>query len=93
MPITKSAKKALRQSKKRRLLNLRYKKGLKQAWQSKNLSKIYKSLDKAAKHGLIKKRKAARNKSLAAQSFRSLPKHQSSKDGQKQVLGQTIVFF
>lgn len=83
MPITQSAKKALRQSKKRRLLNLEYTRKIKDAWQSKDLFRIYKAVDKAAKHGLIKKMKAARMKAQAARFFRSLPKNQSAKDTQK----------
>lgn len=83
MPITKSAKKSLRQSKKQRLLNLAYKRRIKASWQSKNLSKIYKALDKAAKHGVIKRRKAARKKAQAARAFQSLPKGQSQKASQK----------
>lgn len=80
MPITASAKKALRQSLRRRARNLRqvnnYKANLKQfkklaaAGQIKEaeklLPKVYKALDKAAKTGVIKKNKAARLKSSAA---------------------------
>jgi len=77
MPITKSAKKALRQSQIRRTRNTKrattYKtaiKDYKKAVQGKDaekiktsLSKVYKSLDKAAKAGVIKKNKASRLKS------------------------------
>jgi small subunit ribosomal protein S20 len=76
MAITKSAKKALRQSLKRRARNRRQKekikslikqvKGLvyqKKAGESKKfLPQIYKLLDKAAKTGLIKKNTATRKK-------------------------------
>ncbi len=79
MPITKSAKKALRQSKKRRVGNLSrinsYKNAVKQfkkliaAGQmdeaSKTLPSVYQSVDKAAKSGVIKKNKASRLKSSA----------------------------
>lgn len=77
MPITKSAKKALRQSVRRRKGNIRkkekFKNLLKEARRlvsqkkiedaKKLLPQIYKSLDKAAKTGVIKKNTAARKKS------------------------------
>lgn len=76
MPITQSAKKALRQSATRRDRNLARKKAAKDAVkqlrklvaQKKTeeaaayLSKVYKVLDKTAKHGTIKKNKASRLK-------------------------------
>ena len=79
MPITKSAHKALRQSKTRRVRNLAksnaYKtvfkelKNLAAAGKKKDaeklLPKVYKKIDKAAKTGVIKKNKAARLKSAA----------------------------
>lgn len=80
MPITQSAKKALRQSLTRKARNLRrknnYKNNLKElknlASAGKNdeaqklLPKVYKALDKAAKTNVIAKNKAARLKSSAA---------------------------
>ena len=80
MPITSSAKKALRQNKNRRLRNLRYKtkiktlmkKGLSFAGEGKAaelkglLPSLYKALDKAVKVGVLKKNTAARRKSLIA---------------------------
>jgi len=77
MPITKSAKKALRQSHKRRLFNLgRLKKMRGLIKQSRKLIKqgqkdnalkilpeTYKAIDKAAKRGIIKKNTASRKKS------------------------------
>lgn len=80
MPITASAKKALRQSIKRRAKNLEhsnaYKSAVKElkklasAGQTKEtqnlLAKAYKAIDKAAKTGVIKKNKAARLKSSAS---------------------------
>ena len=70
MPITKSAKKALRQSKTRRVFNLRriaaMKSAIKQAQKTKNISLAYKAIDKAAKRGVIKKNTAARKKSRLA---------------------------
>lgn len=76
MPITKSAKKALRQSLKRRTRNLVYKNKIKSLLKKvkslifqkkieeakKLLPEIYKALDKAAKVGVIKKNAAARKK-------------------------------
>jgi len=77
MPITKSAKKALRQNVRRKIRNLKRKntmkalvkqtKKLASAKQSeeaiKLLPKLYKAIDKAAKRGIIKKNTAARKKS------------------------------
>ena len=77
MPIIRSAKKALRQSKKRHLQNLFYKnrirrikKELEKAIQEKKteevkelLKQFYKAVDKAAKEKVIHKNKAARLKS------------------------------
>jgi len=79
MPITKSAKKALKQSKTRRVGNLKrlngYRVAVKQfnklvvAGQTKDakdmLDKVYQSLDKATKAGVIKANKASRLKSHA----------------------------
>ncbi len=79
MPITASAKKALRQSVRRRARNLKrsstYKSAVKdlkkaaggQAKEAQSqLAKAYQAIDKAAKNGVIKKNKAARLKSQAA---------------------------
>ena len=79
MPITASAKKALRQSIKRRARNLKrtnvYKTAVKEFKKiaptnkeeaKKLMSKTYKAIDKAAKTGVIKKNKAARLKSNVA---------------------------
>lgn len=73
MPITKSAKKALRQSIRRREKNRVWKDKLrdavKKAASEKSpaaLSRAYKIIDKSAKKGLIKKNKAARMKSRLA---------------------------
>ena len=77
MPITKSAKKALRQNAARRLKNLTRKKVLKTLIKQeeklrgqknleeaqKLLPQLYKALDKAASRGVIKKNTAARKKS------------------------------
>ena len=83
MPITKSAKKALRQSIKRKAKNLIYKKKIKSSLKKVRglvsekkakeaeslLPQVYKLLDKAAKTGLIKKGAAARKKSRIAKSI------------------------
>ena len=77
MPITKSAKKALRGSKKKRVFNLRrknemtnvikeYKKlvAAKKTEEAKKLiPKLQKVIDKARKRGVIKKNTASRKKS------------------------------
>jgi small subunit ribosomal protein S20 len=77
MPITKSAKKALRQSKKRRVHNVQKRKTIKElvkkikqlVAEKKNseakalLPQVYKLLDKAAKTNLIKKNTSSRKKS------------------------------
>ena len=77
MPITKSAKKALRQSKKRHLENLTFKKAFRAAIKdfrkevsAGNLEKaktlmptVYQTVDKATKKGVIKKNTASRYKS------------------------------
>ena len=77
MPITRSAEKALRQSKKRKAKNLQRKEAYKDIVKEvrllitsgKNkeavdkLPQLYKTLDKVAKSGFIKKNKASRLKS------------------------------
>lgn len=77
MPITKSAKKALRQNIRRRERNLVYKNKMKSLIKEvrtlvlekkieeakKLLPQIYKILDKAAKVGIIKKNTTSRKKS------------------------------
>lgn len=86
MPITKSAKKALRKSKKKRLRNLKVKEKIKKLLKEAKflisqkkkeeakmlLPKIYKILDKAAKTGVIKKNTAARKKSKIAKLISDL---------------------
>lgn len=77
MPITRSAKKALRQSERRRQKNLQKKEAYKRvvgdvkklveagkiSEAEKLLPRLYKTLDKAAKTNAIKKNKASRLKS------------------------------
>ena len=83
MPITKSAKKALRQSERRKIRNLQKKEKIKKLIKQvkglalgkkieeaqKLLPRVYKILDKAAKTGLIKKNTAARKKSRIAKAI------------------------
>lgn len=78
MPISKSAKKALRQTKKRTEINLRIKSQLKRAIKTlektpnrKNLVRATSLVDRAAKRGVIHKAKASRLKSQLA---KHLPK-------------------
>lgn len=85
MPITKSARKALRQSVRRKAANLARKdayksavkkvRGLISAGKSKEakewLSKAYQALDKAAKTHVISKNTAARKKSRLAKFLRT----------------------
>jgi len=77
MPNTKAAKKALRQNERKKVHNLRKKRGLlsaikdykktieagQNAEAAAKLPNVYKKLDKAAKTGLIKPNKASRLKS------------------------------
>ncbi len=77
MPITKTAKKRLRQNEKRHILNLGYKRRMKRIVKEirelisenkkkeaqKLLPKAYKIIDKAAKRGIIKENTASRKKS------------------------------
>lgn len=80
MPIIKSAKKALRQSKKRRVRNIARLNSYRTAVKNfkklavsgkkdeakKYLPKVYKALDKAVKSGVIKANKSSRLKSNSA---------------------------
>lgn len=86
MPITKSAKKALRQSLKRRFLNRQQKAKIKDLLKQakilisqkkaeeakKLLPQIYKVMDKAAKTGLIKKNTASRKKSRLTRAIQKI---------------------
>ncbi|OIO50572.1 MAG: 30S ribosomal protein S20 [Candidatus Portnoybacteria bacterium CG_4_8_14_3_um_filter_44_15] len=80
MPITKSAKKALRQSRRKRVFNLRRFKKMKEKIKevkklikenkkdeaAKLLPETYQAIDRAAKRGVIKKNTASRKKSRLA---------------------------
>ena len=84
MPITKSAKKALRKNRVNRRRNIKranaYKSSIKEYNKAAlgkdsekiktSLSKVYKSLDKASKAGTIKKNKASRLKSRLAKKLK-----------------------
>ncbi|MDO8495522.1 MAG: 30S ribosomal protein S20 [bacterium] len=83
MPITQSAEKALRQSKKRHVENLRFKRNFKAAIKefrdelgAKNfekakslLPKVYQAVDKATKKNVLKKNTASRYKSRLTKSL------------------------
>ncbi|MBM3257936.1 MAG: 30S ribosomal protein S20 [Candidatus Nealsonbacteria bacterium] len=83
MPIIKSAKKALRKSQKRKLINAAKTRKLKSLLKEvrvlisekkieeakKLLPQVYKTLDKAAKTKLIKKNTASRKKSRISKSI------------------------
>lgn len=73
MPNLQNAKKALRVSAKKRILNDRRRRAMKVAVKSvkvtkttDELSKAYQAIDKAAKRGVIKKNTASRKKSRLA---------------------------
>lgn len=75
MAITKSAKKAYRQSLRKKAQNAKRRDGLRTAMKTartgqigdaKTLAVAYKAIDKALKSGIIKKNTAARRKALAA---------------------------
>lgn len=80
MPIIKSARKALRSSKNKKVFNDRRKKAMKVAVKEvkkltgpeakAKLSEAYKAIDKAAKRGVIKKNTAARKKSRLAKAVK-----------------------
>ncbi len=85
MPNKDNAKKALRQAKKRALLNLTYKEKFRDAIKKtvkattkadavKLVSTAQKALDKAAKHGVIKKNTAARRLSRLMKKINKIGK-------------------
>lgn len=89
MPITKSAKKALRQDRRRAISNRLTRQQLKRAMAQikkkppKDLAKIYCLLDRAAKKGVIHKNKAARLKSRLAKMTSTIPQPKTSKKAKK----------
>lgn len=86
MAITKSAKRAIRGSEKKKVYNDRRKKTMKEVVKEvrafvlakdkkasqETLSKAYKALDKAAKTNLIKKNTASRKKSRLAKMIKKI---------------------
>lgn len=88
MPITKSAKKALRVSDRKRVFNLRRKKNIehivrdvkklikekKTAEAEKLLPQVYKAFDKAVKGNTLKKNTASRKKSRIASLIKNSKK-------------------
>lgn len=83
MALIKSAKKAIRSSERKRVMNLRRKRTLHDAQKSVRtamgadrtvqndvLAKAYQAIDKALKRGVIKKNTAARKKSRLAKSLK-----------------------
>ncbi len=77
MPISDSAKKSLRVAGRKKLVNDRYRKAMREATKAveklaktsksdakKLLSKAYQAIDKATKRGVMKKNTASRKKSL-----------------------------
>ncbi len=75
MAITKGAKKALRQSKRKKTMNDARKRDLRDAMRgtrgaakgdAKAIASAYKAIDKALKRGIIKKNTAARRKAKVA---------------------------
>lgn len=87
MPIIKSAKKALRGSRRKRVINDRRSKVMKSAIKetrqllmsdpkaaATKLRAAYQAIDKAAKRGIIKKNTAARKKSRLAKALAKISK-------------------
>jgi small subunit ribosomal protein S20 len=97
MPITKAAKKSMRQSEKRRKVNFLWKKQIKETKKKierlvkdgknkeaeKLLPTYYKVVDKAAKKNIIKKNTAARKKSRMVSFVSGGAKAQKKKEVKK----------
>lgn len=78
MPITKSAKKALRKDRRKKEINAKLRQKMKQAasaWKksatAKNVKAYISVLDKAVKKNLIHKNKASRLKSAASKKIKT----------------------
>lgn len=87
MPITKSAKKALRRSKRQQGFNKRAKRKAEQAIKvfkqeptEENLAQAYSAIDKAAKRNIYHDNKVARIKSKLAKMLPSSKKASGKKD-------------
>lgn len=85
MPVTKQARKKVRQDKRKLVFNLRVKKALKKTLTAfrKNptqgaLTKAYQALDRAAKTNVIHKNRAARLKSRLSKKLGSSFKNKNS---------------
>ncbi len=88
MPITKSAKKSIRKDKKRTNINIQRKNKVKDLIKKVNnlitqgkreeakklLPQIYKTLDKTAKTGIVKKNNASRRKSRISKAINKIKK-------------------
>jgi len=88
MPITKSAKKSIRKDKKRTEINIQRKNKVKDLVKKVNnliaqgkkeeakklLPQIYKTLDKTAKTGIVKKNNTSRRKSRITKSINKIKK-------------------
>ena len=81
MPVTKSAKKALRQSRQRAAINKLVRQQLKKVVAKtkksksvKDFAEIYRTIDRAAKKGIIHKNKAARLKSRFTKLAQTTPR-------------------
>lgn len=82
MPNLKAAKKAIRVSAKKRVVNDRRRKAMKESIKgarkadakgtTEALSKAYQAIDKAAKRGVIKKNTASRKKARLAKALKSV---------------------
>jgi small subunit ribosomal protein S20 len=91
MPQTQSAKKALRQSEKKRIINYQYKRKMrdlvknlrvlikdsKKDQAEKILPDVYKAIDKAAKKDIIKKGNASRKKSRLTVAINKISKERT----------------
>jgi small subunit ribosomal protein S20 len=93
MPVIKSAKKKLKQDRKREKLNnqvkLNYRNALKEAKKSKTSEKVrqaVKLVDKAAKKGIIHKNKAARIKSSLSKLAKPVTKVKQKTKAPKKAL-------
>jgi ribosomal protein S20 len=76
MPITRSAKEAIRNSARKRVFNDRRRKAMKDITRTakatpsqENLNKAYQAIDKAVKKGVIKANAGARKKSQVAKAL------------------------
>ncbi len=90
MPITKSAKKALRQAEHHRQVNQRVKRKLKQLLanfrrqpEAKLLAKVYQVIDIAAKKHLLHQNKARRLKSQLARKIKATASKKQARQAKK----------